>query len=443
MEGKMGDRTRSQTISTRLQQIAEQAKRERELVFTRLAHHMDVDMLKEAHRRLRKDAAPGVDGVTGQEYATDLDENLQTLHERMRSGRYEAPPVKRKWLDKDDGKKRPIGMTAFEDKIPRKAVSMILNAVFEAEFYDFSHAYRAGHSQHQALAELREQCRRLNINWIVDGDVSGCFDNLSHKPIRQFVKKRVNDGTIIRFIGKWLNAGVLDGQALTHPTEGTPQGAVISPTLSNIYLNYVLDDWFVKAVKPRMKGRCFLIRFADDFIVGFEYEKDACRFMAVLPKRFARYGLTINPEKTKLIKFGRPTEDGLEGSASGNGTFDFLGFTHYWTRSRKGNWVIKRQTARKRLRRAMKANWQWCRHNRHEPVKEQYGMLCRKLRGYYQYYGVRGNYKAMEAVYEHVEKAWRYWLSRRDRQGTVDWATFEATYRVQYPLPKPRIIHAA
>jgi group II intron reverse transcriptase/maturase len=409
------------------------------MVFTTLAHRMDVDFLREAYRQTRKGGAAGVDGVTAYEYAQHLEENLRDLHERLRRGRYKAPPVERAWLDKEDGRKRPIGIPTFEDKVVQRAVAMLLGAVYEQDFYDFSHGFRPGHSPHQALHELRERCMNMNIGWIVDADVSGFFDSLDHGLLREVIKQRVNDGGILRLIGKWLNAGVLERDVLTYPERGTPQGGVISPLLANIFLHHVLDEWFVKEVKPRIRGRCFLIRFADDFIIGCELESDARRIMAVLPKRFARFGLSIHPQKTQMIPFRKSNL--RDGDGKRNGTFDFLGFTHYWAKSRRGNWVIKRKTARKRLRRAIKRMWQWCRKNRHLPVGEQYQMLCRKLRGHYQYYGIRGNYRCLEMVYEQTMRAWWYWLSHRSHKAAIAWAMFQQSIAV-LPSLKPRIVHS-
>ncbi len=262
----MGDTSRLPTIETQLRQIAEQAVCYPKMTFTTLAHRMDVDFLREAYRRTRKDGAPGVDRVTAKEYAANLEGNLKDLHERLKSGRYVAPPVERTWLDKDDGGKRPIGKPTFEDKIVQRAVAMLLGAVVEQDFYDFSHGFREGHSPHQALKELREQCLKVNAHAIVDADVSGFFDTMDWRWIREFVQRRVNDGAILRLIGQWLHAGVLEGENLIYPETGSPQGGVISPMLANIYLHYVLDDWFVREVQPRMQGRCFLIRFADDCV---------------------------------------------------------------------------------------------------------------------------------------------------------------------------------
>jgi group II intron reverse transcriptase/maturase len=435
----MRDTSRSQIISTQIQAIAEQAIEYPEMVFTTLAHRIDVEWLREAYRQTNKSSAAGIDGITAAAYGANLAENLEKLHERLKSGQYKAPPVERVWLDKEDGRKRPIGKPTFEDKIVQRAVVMLLEPIYEQEFYDFSHGYRKGHSAHQALHELWEACRQLNINWIVDADVSRFFDEIRHDLLREFIKRRVNDGGILRLIGKWLKAGVMEEGNLTYAEKGSPQGGVISPLLANIFLHYVLDEWYEQEVKPRLKGRSFLLRFADDFIIGCEIESDARRIMEVLPRRFGRYGLTIHPEKTKLVKFGRPPKK--EQSGPKNETFDFLGFTHYWAKSRRGYWVIKRKTARKRQRRSIKSLWQWCKENRHLPVEEQYRMLCLKLRGHYQYYGVRSNYRQLEQVHQQAMKGWRYWLNRRDNQRKMIWDKFKEILTI-YPLPKPRIIHA-
>jgi group II intron reverse transcriptase/maturase len=462
----MGDTQKSQTISTESQRIALEdrlripswfedqewdrppllvgesslvriemlAKSKPDKVFTSLAHRIDLHLLKKCFRQVRRSKAAGVDRITAKEYAENLDDNLYNLYQRLRRGQYVATPVKRIWIDKEDGKKRPIGIPALEDKIVQSAVSTILNVIFDVNFYDFSHAFRKGHSQHKAIHELREMCRRLNIGWIVSADITGLFDNIDHEHLRRFVKRRLNDGGILRLIGKWLNAGVMEEGTLSYPGKGTPQGGVISPVLSNIFLHYVLDDWFVKEVRPRMKGKCFIIRWADDFIIGCELESDAARIMDVLPARFNRYDLTLHPEKTRVIPFRKPTS---KVKRKGKGTFDFLGFTFYWAKSLKGYWVIKKKTAGKRLNRFLKKLWKWCKANRHDPIKEQHKVLCSKLRGFYQYYGVRGNFKALEVVFEYAEKAWRHWLSRRSHNGKVWFDDLRKTY----PLPLPRIVH--
>ena len=433
----MGETLSSQPVSTRLQWIAEQARTRPELVFTTLAHLIDVELLREAYHRTRKDSSPGVDGVTAKEYGANLEANLRKLHERLRRQQYYAPPVKRTYLEKEDGSKRPIGMPVFESKIVERAVVMLLGAVYEEDFYDCSYGFRPGRSPHHALIELRNQCAWGNINWVVDADVSGCFDNIPKGQLLAVIRQRVNDGGILRLIGKWLNAGVLEGEELFYPEKGTPQGGVISPLLANIYLHEVLDQWFAQEVKPRLQGQCFLIRFADDFVIGCELESDAQRLMAVLPKRFERYGLTIHPTKTKLVEFSRPK---LNDDGKGNGTFDFLGFTHYWARGRKGTWVLKRKTAAKRLRRAGKRVWQWCQQHRHDPLREQHKTLSSKLRGHYQYYGIRSNYASLRVYYEQVQWAWRSWLDRRGGKKRLTFQRFTELLTV-FQLPPPRIVH--
>jgi RNA-directed DNA polymerase len=316
---------------------------------------------------------------------------------------------------------------------------MLLGAIYEQDFQEFSHGFRPGHSAHQALSELREQCVGQRINWIVDADVSGFFDSLDHGLLREMLQQRVKDGSILRLIGKWLQAGVLDGETLFQPETGSPRGAVISPMLGNLFLHQVVDEWYVEVVKPRLKGCSLLIRYGDDFVLGCELEADARRIMTALPKRFARFGLTIHPQKTALIAFRKPPF--CQEGAKGKGTFEFLGFTHYWTKSRRGYWAIKRRTAKKRLRRTVQALWQWCRSQRHRKVREQYQVLCQKLRGHYQYYGIRGNYRLPEEVFQQAERAWRYWMSRRGQKGTLTGDKIER-WRAQFPLPVPRITHS-
>jgi group II intron reverse transcriptase/maturase len=316
---------------------------------------------------------------------------------------------------------------------------MILGAIYEEDFYEYSYGFRPGRSPHHALRELRQQCEKMQIGWIVDCDISGFFDSIDRRLLQETIKKRVNDGSLLRLIGKWLRAGVVEQGIWSQPETGTPQGGVISPILANIFLHTVLDEWFTQMVQPRMKGKCFLVRFADDFIIGCELEFDARRIMEVLPKRFARFKLKIHPTKSKMISFGRPTRKEVRGRG-GCGTFDFLGFTLYWAKSRKGHWVIKLKTARKRLRRAQKAAWQWCRHHRHWPLVWQQQQLRLKLLGHYQYYGVRGNYRELEKLKRFVERAWRFWLSRRTRKGAIPWDKFARLHAI-FILPKPRVSH--
>ena len=425
----------SPTVSTQLQEIATKASHDPQWVFTTLAHRIDAQCLREAYAKLNKKGAQGLSKVTAAHYSENLDGNLIDLHSRLKSGRYRGPPVKRVWIEKDNGKTRPIGLPEFVEKIVQRAVEMLLSAIYERDFYDFSHGFRKGRNQHNALHELPERCRECNVGWILTADVTGLFDNIDHNQLQELIKRRVNDGSIVRLIGKWLKAGVMEEDRLTYPDKGTQQGGVISPLLSNIYLHYVLDDWFDKEVHPRMQGKCFIIRWADDFLMGFEKETDALRVKAVLPKRFEKYGLSLHAEKTSLEYFAKPSKR-IDDTRK-RGTFDFLGFTHYWASTRKGYAVIKKKTAGKRLRRFMKAMWVWCKEKLHEPIEEQWKTLNAKLRGYYQYCGVRSNYKALETVYEHTLRAWRYWLSRRSQRKVV---LFDFLQN-HFPLLKPRIVH--
>ena len=434
----MGDTLGSPTVATKLQRLAEQARRDPERVFTNLAHLIDEDFLREAYRRTRKSSAPGIDGVTAKLYAEHLDENLHDLHDRLRSGRYQAAPVVRVWIEKEDGGRRPIGKPAFEDKIVQRAVAMLLEAIYEQDFSSSSYGFRPGRSPHDALRDLRTQCLTEGVGWIVDADVSGYFDSIDRTHLREMLRRRVNDGSILRLIGKWLRAGVMEEGVHHHPETGVVQGGVISPVLANVVLHHVLDEWFEREVQPRLQGRSFLTRFADDFVIGCEREADARRIMAVLPKRFGRFGLSIHPKKTVMIEFRRPRA--LRASGDGNGTFDFLGLTHYWARSRRGYWVIKRKTARKRLRRTKKALWRWCRANRHRPLNDQHRMLCQKLRGHFQYYGIRGNSRMLADVRYHAEEAWRYWLSRRSHKSAISWEKFHKLKQV-FVLPAPKLVH--
>lgn len=431
---------KTMSVSDKLGWIAEQAKRHTDMSFNNIMHLIDVEFLHEACKRVNKRAKPGIDGVTAQAYGADIGNNLESLHKRLKEGRYRAPPVKRTYIEKEDGRKRPLGLPTFEDKIVQMAVSMVLTAIYDSDFYGFSHGFRKGHSAHQALKELRDTCDALGVRKVVDADVSGYFDNIDHRIFIQLMKKRVGDANMLRLISKWLHAGVMEGKVLSYSSKGTPQGGVISPVIANIYLHYALDEWFVKQIKPALKGRAGLVRYADDFLAVFSREDDAGRFMNVLPKRFAKFGLEIHPEKSKLVNFKRPYSTCKKDDH--NGTFDFLGFTHYWGRSLKGYWVMKRQTAGKRLRKSIKSIWRWCKTTRHWDILEQYNILCSKLRGHYQYYGVRCNIRSMEVYLHHVRNAWRHWLGRRHRDGYIPWERFEEQLKTCYILPRPRIIHA-
>jgi len=425
------------TVSTRLAQIAEQSKREPARVFTTLAHHIDEDFLTEALHQLRKDAAAGIDQMTVAEYSQNLKENISALHQRIVNRTYRAQPAKRVWIPKADGSQRPLAILVLEDKIVQRAVVMLLEAVYEPHFHAFSYGFRRQRSAHGALSYLRDQCLKLGINWIIDADIAKFFDTIEPTHLRTILQRRVNDGAILRLIGMWMHVGVLEEGKVVRSETGTPQGGVISPILANIFLHTVLDEWFETTVRPRMAGNCFLVRFADDFVMGYALKGDAEKMFRVLPKRFERYGLSIHPEKSRLVQFSRP----YWRQGKGPGTFAFLGFDHYWDKTRSGGWTIKRKTQGKRLRRFLSGLHEWCRVNRHLNIVEQYQTLKSKLRGHYQYYGVRGNYKMLEVVYEYAAAVWKRWLGRRSSKRPANWEQWMVRWQEICPLPKPRIVH--
>lgn len=432
-----------ESVSSRKRRIVLAAQKYRTEPLIALNHHLDLNWMAEAYWRLRKAAAPGVDGQTVVEYGRDLAENLKGLLHRAKSGSYKAPPVKRAYVPKNEKEQRPIGLPTVEDKVLQRAVAMILEPIYEQEYLPFSFGFRTGRSQHQALDYLREQCFKQKVQWVLEVDLRKFFDMVDHRHMRELLGRRVGDGVIMRLIAKWLKAGVWEEGELSYPDQGTPQGGVISPMLSNIYLHEVLDKWFVESVQPACKGKTFMVRFADDFIMGFENLRDVEKVQKVIGKRFERFGLKINAEKTRLVRFGRPerTEDSDEGKGGKPGTFDFLGFTHYWGKSRRGYWVVKKKTAASRFRRTLRAIREWGLRNRHRSLKEQQGKLNQKLRGHDAYYGVTGNYRMLSRLRWEVAKLWRKWLGRRNRSPAPNWEKFSGILQV-FPLEPARIVHS-
>ena len=443
----MKETSSSQIVSTKLQRIAKLAKEMPNAVLTTLSHHIDLDWLREAYRRTRKDGARGIDGQGAEEYAVNLEANLQSLLNRAKSGEYRAPAVKRVQIPKGNGKQmRAIGIPTFEDKVLQRAVAMVLEAIYEQSFHEFSYGFRPKRSAHDAVQAIWEHMMGMAGGWILEVDVHRFFDNLDHKHLQAILRQRVGDGVLLRLIGKWLNAGVMDGVELSYPSSGTPQGGVASPVLANIYLHEVLDDWFVRTVRPSLQGRAEVVRYADDVVFVLEREQDARRVLEVLPKRFERFGLTLHPDKTRLLDFRRPDrrkDDDDGDSGGGNRSFDLLGFTHYWGRSRRGKWVVKKKTASDRFSRSLQRTTEWCRRNRHRPVGEQHQALSRKLRGHYAYYGVTFNYAALAAFRFNVVRVWRRWLSRRSRAARrkCTWQWMNQLLK-RLPLPAPRVVHS-
>jgi RNA-directed DNA polymerase len=436
---------RSDPVSTKRQRIAELARNCPDMAFTNLAHHIDLAWLHKAYELTRKDGAVGMLGQTAAEYKVNLLDNLQDLLDRAKSGMYMAPPVQRAYIPKagSPGETRPLGIPTFEDKVLQRAVLMVLESVYEADFLDASHGFRPNRGAQTAIGSLWDQAMKLGGDWIVDVDLRKFFDTIDHGHLREFLKRRVRDGVILRLIGKWLNAGVLEDGVFTTSEFGAPQGGVLSPLLSNLFLHYVLDEWFVQEVRPCLQGQAFLIRYAHDFVIGVAREDDARWIMEVLPERMSKYGLTVHPEKTRLVRFTPPDDDDSTPTArkvSEPRTFDFLGFTHYWARTQQGGWVIKRKTATSRFRRALRAVWEWCQKHLHDPVQAQYRKLRLKLQGHYAYYGIRGNSGRLSAFLRGVHRIWKHWLGRRDNAAPMTWADYNRLCR-RYPLPNARIVH--
>jgi RNA-directed DNA polymerase len=436
--GKMAETSDSETVSTRTERIAKLAKQMPGAVLKTLAHHMDVTWLREAYRRTRKDGAKGVDGQSADEYSENLEANLRVLLERAKSGAYRAPPVRRVHIPKGDGQTRPLGIPTFEDKVLQRAVAILMEAVYEQDFLDCSYGFRPGRSAHQALGKLRDTLMEMGGGWTLEADISNYFGSIDHGHLRAVLQQRIGDGVVLRLIGKWLNAGVMEEGKLSYPEAGTPQGGVVSPMLANIFLHTVLDTWFENEVKPRLRGRAVLVRFADDFVIAFEREDDARRVHDVLPKRFGKYGLTLHPDKTRLVPFRRPPyskDTGGTGKGSGQGTFDLLGFALYWARSKRGYWVIQLKTSRSRLTRTLCRLNEWCRRNRHQPVREQWSKICRFLVGHFAYFGVVGNQGRLLACRHAAYRIWRSWLNRRSQRARVTWAKMKLLHE-RYPLPR-------
>lgn len=430
-------------ISTKLDRIARMARDNPGKTITTLAHNIDLAWLREAYRRTRKAGARGVDGQSGAEYAMDLERNLQSLLDRAKTGAYRAPPVRRVHIPKDGKETRPLGIPTFEDKVLQRAVAMLLEAVYEQDFLDCSYGFRPGRSAQQALDTLRTAAVISAGGWAVEIDIRKFFDSVDRQVLREVLRQRVRDGVVLRLIAKWLKAGVMENGTVTLPDSGTPQGGVISPILANILLHEVLDVWFEREVRPRLRSQATLVRYADDAVMMFADESDARRVLEVLPKRFAKHGLALHPEKTKLVAFERPDRPSRRRDCVGGAgparpeTFDFLGFTVHWGKSLAGKWVVRTRTSKSRFRRTLKNIAAWCRVHLHHALDAQQRALNQKLRGHYAYFGRRGNLGRVWAVYTRVRQVWRRWLSRRSQKAKLTWSAMIRLLE-RYPLVKPR-----
>jgi group II intron reverse transcriptase/maturase len=438
-EPREGNAPAAQTAdvaSTGLSRVAELAKQNPRMRFNSLAHLITVWELRAAAEKLRKDAAVGVDGVTVAQYRENLWENLDALHARMKAGQYRHQPIRRVHIPKENGKQRPIGVSCTEDKVVQQAVRKVLETIYEQDFLECSYGFRPGRRAHDALRAIDAMAMSGKVNWVLEADIQAFFDSLDRKRLMEMVSRRVADGRLLQLVGKCLHVGVLDGAEYAEPEEGTAQGSVISPLLGNVYLHYVLDVWFEEEIRPRLRGKAQLVRYADDFVIGFESMSDAQDVMRALHRQMGENGLTLHPDKTRLVPFVRPRK-GWKGKAGG-GTFDFLGFTVYWRRTPKGSWVLGMKTRQARIKRALKAVYDFCRSQRHRAVEEQHAGLCSRLRGHFNYFGVNGNYPALVRLVNGARSAWFKWLNRRSQRSRLTWRRFTAMLRT-YALPEPSI----
>lgn len=446
-KGKTGEQTRFWTqgqidLQHALDRIREVVRRDKGERLTALWHHVyNVNRLRQAYVALKRNAAPGVDEVTWHSYGETLEENLNDLSARLQRGAYKACPVKRVYIPKPDGRERPIGITALEDKIAQRAMVEVLNAVYEEEFLGFSYGFRPGRSQHDALDAVTVAIEQRKISWVLDADIKGFFDTINHDWMMRFVEHRIGDRRVHRHIKKWLNAGVLEDDTWRAAEEGTPQGGVISPLLANIYLHYTLDLWAHSWRQHKARGQVIIVRYADDFIVGFQYKDDAERFHGELRERLKKFNLSLNEEKTRLIEFGRYADTNRRGRGDGKPeTFNFLGFTHICSTTRNGKYCILRTTMAKKKRAKLVALAKELRRRMHHAKRETGPWLQAVLIGHYQYYGVPRNGRALSTFRYHVLMLWRRMLRRRSQKNNrITWSYMEKL--AQQWLPQPQITH--
>ena len=422
-------------MSTGELQIAERARKHKGEALHSLHHFIDNALLEESYRQQNKNSAAGVDGENWYEFGKEATVRIPELLRQFKAGEYRAPKIRRVYVPKGDGGQRPLGINTVEDKVLQGGVRRVLGPIYEEDFKEFSYGFRPGRSAHQAIGYMYEEVVNKGIRYIIDADLKNYFGSIPHGLLREFIARRVKDGVIRKMIDKWMKAGVLENGQVTYPEEGAPQGGLISPLLSNIYLHYVLDEWFSEQIQPILKGQSFIVRYADDFILGFANKHDAMRVMEVLPKRFGKYQLNLHPDKTKLIDLECET-------GKGDRSFDFPGFTHYKGLSRKGKPVLKRKTSSKKLTKAIIKTEEWIKQNCHRSLKELITELNVKMRGHYSYYGITCNYKGINCYYEQVKRRLQKWLNRRGGKHKWNWEKFNTLITKWLPLVRPRIYHS-
>ncbi len=432
---------RENGVQSALHRIRQAAIRDKDGRFTALLHHITPETLRAAYYGIKRNAAAGVDGVTWHWYGEGLEGKLQDLHARIHRGAYRAKPSRRGYIPKSDGKQRPLGIAALEDKIVQRAVTEVRNAVYEVDFLGFSYGFRPKRQAHEALDALAVGIHRKKVSWVLDADIRGYFDSINHEWLVKFVEHRISDGRILRLIKKWLKAGVIENGKFEATEEGTPQGSSISPLLSNIYLHYVLDTWVQRWRKTKARGDVVIVRWADDFVMGFQYRDDAEKFLKELQERFQKYSLELHPEKTRLIRFGRYASDNCK-RADGRGrpeTFNFLGFTHYCGASRDGKFKVKRKTMRKRLTAKLHEVKTELRKRMHQPIYAQGSWLRSVVRGYFAYHAIPDNCQSIGALRNQIAKLWYWTLRRRSQRNRMTWERMAEI--VKNWLPPVRVLH--
>lgn len=423
-----------------LDHVREAARKDKSARFTALLHHVTIDRLRDAFLALKRKAAPGVDGVTWEQYAEDLEGHLRDLHARLHRGAYRAKPSRRVFIPKADGRQRPLGIASLEDKVVQRAVVEVLNAVYETDFLGFSYGFRPGRSQHQALDALAVGIRRGKVNWLLDADLRGFFDAIDREWMVKFVEHRIADRRILRLIQKWLTAGVMEEGKRTENEAGTPQGATISPLLANVYLHYVLDLWVQQWRTRRARGVVIITRFADDFVVGFQHRKDAERFLAELRERLRKFSLELHPDKTRILEFGRYAASDRQARGVGKpGSFNFLGFTHICAKTATGKFLIVRRTMRDRMRRKLQEVKAELQRRRHQPVPAQGEWLRSVVQGHYEYYAVPTNGQSLDRFRDQVTWYWHRALRRRSQRDRTNWQRMGRLS--ERWIPPVRILH--
>lgn len=435
-------RTQSrEAVSSGLGRVRQAARTDKQGRFTALLHHLDVELLRQSFFALQREAAPGVDGVKWQEYEIGLEDRLQDLDSRIHRGAYRAQPSRRVYIPKSDGRQRPLGIAALEDKIVQRAAGLILEQIYEEDFLGFSYGFRPGRSQHHALDALTVGLTRKKVNWVLDADIRGFFDNIDHEWMVKFLQHRIADARVLRLIQKWLKAGVSEQGQWSGTKTGVPQGAVVSPLLANVYLHYVLDLWVEAWRKKCARGDVIIIRYADDFVMGFERKADAERLQRELRDRLGKFGLELNADKTRLIEFGRFADSNRRERGKGKPeTFDFLGFTHICGKNKRtGRFEVRRKTAAKRMAKKLRDMKQQLRRRMHDPTAQTGEWLGSVVRGYFQYHAIPGNRSRLHAFRTSVVRYWRHAIKRRSQKAELDWRKMSALVR-RY-LPTVRVVH--